>query len=83
MARRSCPLECFEQCDTVPDELNDLNRRLLALRILGDPISSICLVNHGLLNIASRVVERWKMCALLLLFAARRNINAAKQFTPA
>src|SRR3984957_20958568 len=26
MARRSCPLECFEQCDTVLDRLNDLNR---------------------------------------------------------
>jgi hypothetical protein len=31
MARRSCPLECFEQCDTVLDGLNDLNRRFLAL----------------------------------------------------
>jgi hypothetical protein len=39
MARRSCPLEGFEQCDTVPDELKKLNRSFLALfRILGDPI---------------------------------------------
>jgi len=39
MARRSCPLEGFEQCDTVPDELKKLNRSFLALfRILADPI---------------------------------------------
>ena len=39
MARRSCPLEGFEQCDTVPDELKKLNRSFLALfRILGDPV---------------------------------------------
>jgi hypothetical protein len=39
MARRSCPLEGFEQCDTVPDELKKLSRSFLALvRILGDPI---------------------------------------------
>jgi len=30
MARRSCPLEGFEQCDAVIDQLNDLNRRSLA-----------------------------------------------------
>jgi hypothetical protein len=54
MARRSCPLEGFEQCDTVLDELNKLNRSFLALiRILTIRQSSICLVNHGLLNIAS------------------------------
>src|SRR3954471_8460918 len=39
MARRSCPLESFEQCDTVPDELKKLNRSFLALfLILGDPV---------------------------------------------
>src|SRR5258708_15450078 len=53
MARRSCPLECFEQCDTVLDGLNDLNRRFLGLGFLRS-VSSIFLVNHGLLNIASR-----------------------------
>ena len=37
MARRSCPLEGFEQCDTVPDGLNRLNRRLLALPDSWDP----------------------------------------------
>jgi len=37
MARRSCPLECFEQCDTVLDGLNDLNRRFLALADSRDP----------------------------------------------
>src|SRR5882757_7619848 len=55
MARRSCPLESFEQCDTVLDELYDLNRRSLALADSWDPYSSICLVNHGLLNIASEL----------------------------
>src|SRR3954453_8203890 len=35
MARRSCPLEGFEQCDTVFDQLNDLNRRSSRPRILG------------------------------------------------
>src|SRR3990170_7257018 len=42
MARRSCPLESFEQCDTVLDELNDLNRRFPALADSWDPQSSIC-----------------------------------------
>src|SRR5712664_1798 len=37
MARRSCPLEGFEQCDTVFDQLNDLNRRSLALADSLDP----------------------------------------------
>src|SRR4249919_2375967 len=37
MARRSCPLEGFEQCDTVLDQLNDLNRRSLALADSRDP----------------------------------------------
>src|SRR5436190_23223824 len=37
MARRSCPLESLEQCDTVLDELNDLNRRFLALADSWDP----------------------------------------------
>src|SRR6266702_3127757 len=58
MARRSCPLDGFERCDTVLDELNDLNRRSLALADSWDPWSSICLVNHGLLNIASGAVDR-------------------------
>jgi hypothetical protein len=53
MARRSCPLEGFEQCDTDPDGPNELNRRLLALPDSWDPVSVICLVNHRLLNIAS------------------------------
>jgi hypothetical protein len=35
MARRSCPLEGFEQCDTVFDQLNDLNRVPSRPRILG------------------------------------------------
>jgi hypothetical protein len=37
MARRSCPLEGFEQCVTVFDQLNDLNRRSLALADSLDP----------------------------------------------
>jgi hypothetical protein len=53
MARRSCPLEGFEQCDTVLDEMNDLNRSFLGLTDSWDPQSSICLVNHDLLNIAT------------------------------
>jgi hypothetical protein len=38
MARRSCPLEGFEQCDTDPDGPNELNRRLLALPDSWDPV---------------------------------------------
>jgi hypothetical protein len=37
MARRSCPLEGFEQGDTVLDALNDVNRRSLALADSLDP----------------------------------------------
>ena len=37
MARRSCPLEGFEQCDTVFDQLNDLNRRSLGHADSWDP----------------------------------------------
>jgi hypothetical protein len=62
MARRSCPLEGFEQCDTVPDELKKLNRSFLALfRILAIRQSSICLVNHRLLNIASQQLKGDRM----------------------
>jgi hypothetical protein len=61
MARRSCPLEGFEQCDTVLDGLNDLNRRSLVLVDSWDPLSSICLVNHKVLNIASGLLTARKL----------------------
>src|SRR3981189_2797108 len=54
MARLSYPLECFEQSDTVLDGLNDqtdVSSRLPGF--LGIQASSICLVDHALLNIAS------------------------------
>jgi hypothetical protein len=54
MARLSYPLECFEQSDTVLDGLNDLTDVSSRLPgFLGIQASSICLVKHDLLNIAS------------------------------
>src|SRR5882757_10567521 len=58
-ARLSYPLECFEQSDTVLDGLNELTDVSSRMpEFLGIQASSICLVNHDLLNIATSSSRR-------------------------
>jgi hypothetical protein len=69
MARRSCPLEDFERCDTVPDGLNDLNRRFLGLGFF--TIRELDLFSK------SRVTKHCKWVLTILWARSRQQLKAS------